>query len=43
MTPGGRIYLSKSTTQGLQLDSMWVGTIQNCKVKPLAGAAFTKK
>ena len=29
--------------QGLQLDSMWVGRIQNCQVRPLFGAAFTKK
>ena len=43
VTPGGRVFLSKINHTGIQLDSMWVGTIQNCKVKPEAGAAFTKK
>ena len=43
VTPGGKVFLSKVNHQGIQLDSMWVGTVQNCKVKPLAGAAFTKK
>ncbi len=43
VTPGGKVFLSKKNHQGIQLDSMWVGAVQNCKVKPLAGAAFTKK
>jgi branched-chain amino acid transport system substrate-binding protein len=43
VTPAGRIFLSPTNHQGLQLDSMWVGTVQNCAVKPLFGAAFTKK
>ncbi len=42
VTPGGKIYVSKSNHTGLQLDSMWVGEIQDCKIKPLAGAAFAK-
>ena len=40
VTPAGKIFLSKTNHTGLQLDSMWVGRIQNCKVKPLFGAAF---
>ena len=43
VTPAGRIFLSRKNHQGLQLDSMWVGRIQNCQVKPLFGPAFTKK
>jgi branched-chain amino acid transport system substrate-binding protein len=43
VTPAGRIFLSARNHQGLQLDSMWVGRIQNCQVRPLFGAAFTKK
>jgi hypothetical protein len=43
VTPAGRIYLSATNHQGLQLNSMWVGTIQNCQVKPLFGPAFKKK
>ena len=43
VTPAGRIYLSPKNHQGLQLDSMWVGRIQNCQVRPLFGPAFTKK
>ena len=43
VTPAGRIFLSPKNHQGLQLDSMWVGRIQNCQVRPLFGAAFTKK
>jgi branched-chain amino acid transport system substrate-binding protein len=42
VTPGGRIRLSKTNHTGLQLDSMWAGKIENCKVKPLFGPAFTK-
>jgi branched-chain amino acid transport system substrate-binding protein len=40
VTPAGKIFLSKTNHTGLQLDSMWVGRIQNCKVRPLFGAAF---
>jgi hypothetical protein len=40
VTPAGKILLSKTNHTGLQLDSMWVGRIQNCKVRPLFGAAF---
>jgi hypothetical protein len=43
VTPAGRIYLSRTNHQGLQLDSMWVGRIQNCQVRPLFGPAFAKK
>jgi hypothetical protein len=43
VTPAGRIYLSQRNHQGLQLDSMWVGRIENCQVRPLFGSAFTKK
>ena len=43
VTPAGRVFLSRTNHQGLQLDSMWVGRIQNCQVRPLFGAAFTKK
>jgi branched-chain amino acid transport system substrate-binding protein len=43
VTPAGKIYLSRTNHQGLQLDSMWVGRIQNCQVRPLFGPAFTKK
>ena len=42
VTPGGKIFLSKVNHTGIQLDSMWVGTIENCQVKPKAGAAFAK-
>ena len=42
VTPVGRSTSRRSTT-GIQLDSMWVGTVQNCKVKPLAGAAFARR
>jgi branched-chain amino acid transport system substrate-binding protein len=43
VTPAGRIYPSRTNHQGLQLDSMWVGRIENCQVRPLFGPAFTKK
>jgi hypothetical protein len=43
VTPAGRIFLSARNHQGLQLDSMWVGRIDNCQVKPLFGRAFAKK
>jgi branched-chain amino acid transport system substrate-binding protein len=43
VTPAGRIYLSRTNHQGLQLGSMWVGRIQNCRVRPLFGPAFAKK
>ena len=43
VTPAGRIFLSPKNHQGLQLDSMWAGRIQNCQVRPLFGPAFTKK
>jgi branched-chain amino acid transport system substrate-binding protein len=43
VTPAGRIYLSRTNHQGLQLDSMWAGRIQNCQVRPLFGPAFKKK
>jgi ABC-type branched-subunit amino acid transport system substrate-binding protein len=43
VTPAGKIYLSRTNHQGLQLDSMWVGRIQDCKTRPLFGKAFTKK
>jgi branched-chain amino acid transport system substrate-binding protein len=42
ITPAGRIFLSKNNHTGLQLDSMWVGRIDNCQVRPLFGAAFGK-
>jgi branched-chain amino acid transport system substrate-binding protein len=42
VTPAGKIFLSQRNHTGLQLDSMWVGRIQDCKVKPLFGAAFGK-
>jgi branched-chain amino acid transport system substrate-binding protein len=40
VTPGGRIRLSKTNHQGVQLPSMWAGKVQNCKAKPLFGTAF---
>ena len=40
VTPGGRIRLSKTNHQGVQLPSMWAGKIQSCKAKPLFGTAF---
>lgn len=43
VTPSGKMFLSPTNHQGLQLDSMWVGKIQNCKIQPLYGPAFTKK
>jgi branched-chain amino acid transport system substrate-binding protein len=43
VTPAGKIFLSPKNHQGLQLDSMWAGRIQNCQVRPLFGPAFTKK
>ncbi len=43
VTPAGKIFLSRTNHQGLQLDSMWVGRVQNCQVRPLFGPAFTKK
>lgn len=43
VTPAGKIFLSPTNHQGLQLDSMWVGRIENCQVRPLFGSAFTKK
>jgi len=42
VTPAGKIFLSRKNHQGLQLDSMWVGRIQNCQIRPLFGPAFTK-
>jgi branched-chain amino acid transport system substrate-binding protein len=42
VTPAGRIFLSRTNHTGLQRDSMWVGRIDNCQVKPLFGAAFGK-
>jgi branched-chain amino acid transport system substrate-binding protein len=43
VTPGGWLRLSRSNHTGLQLESMWAGTISKCKPKPLWGPAFTKK
>jgi branched-chain amino acid transport system substrate-binding protein len=43
VTPGGRLRLSRANHTGLQLESMWAGTISKCKPKPLWGQAFTKK
>jgi branched-chain amino acid transport system substrate-binding protein len=43
VTPGGWLRLSKRNHTGLQLESMWAGTIENCKPKPAWGPAFTKK
>jgi branched-chain amino acid transport system substrate-binding protein len=43
VTPAGKIFLSKINHTGLQMDSMWVGKIQSCKLKPLFGTAFEKK
>jgi branched-chain amino acid transport system substrate-binding protein len=43
VTPGGWLRLSKTNHTGLQLESMWAGTIENCQPKPLWGPAFTKK
>jgi branched-chain amino acid transport system substrate-binding protein len=43
VTPGGYLRLSKRNHTGLQLESMWAGTIADCKPKPLWGQAFTKK
>jgi branched-chain amino acid transport system substrate-binding protein len=40
VTPGGRLKFSKINHTGLQLDSMWAGKIDNCRLKPLFGAAF---
>jgi len=40
VTPGGRLKFSRINHTGLQLDSMWAGKIQGCKLKPLFGAAF---
>jgi len=42
-TPGGWLRLTKRNHTGLQLESMWAGTIENCKPKPAWGPAFTKK
>jgi branched-chain amino acid transport system substrate-binding protein len=43
VTPAGRIFLSPTNHQGLQIGSMWVGEIESCKVKPLFGKAFPTK
>jgi branched-chain amino acid transport system substrate-binding protein len=43
VTPGGWLRLTKRNHTGLQLESMWAGTIENCKPKPAWGPAFTKK
>ncbi len=43
VTPGGWLRLSRSNHTGLQLESMWAGTVSKCKPKPLWGPAFTKK
>jgi hypothetical protein len=43
VTPAGKIFLSPTNHQGLQLDSMWVGRIEKCQVKPLFGPAFAKQ
>jgi branched-chain amino acid transport system substrate-binding protein len=43
VTPGGWLRLSPKNHTGLQLESMWAGTITNCQPKPLWGPAFTKK
>jgi branched-chain amino acid transport system substrate-binding protein len=43
VTPGGWLRLSKTNHTGLQLESMWAGTIERCGPKPLWGPAFTKK
>ena len=43
VTPGGWLRLSKRNHTGLQLESMWAGTITACKPRPLWGPAFTKK
>jgi hypothetical protein len=43
VTPGGWLRLSKRNHTGLQLESLWAGTIDNCKPKPAWGPAFTKK
>ena len=37
VTPGGWLRLTKRNHTGLQLESMWAGTIENCRPKP-AGA-----
>ena len=43
VTPGGWLRLSTKNHTGLQLESMWAGTIANCQPKPLFGPAFTNK
>ncbi len=43
VTPGGWLRLSKRNHTGLQLESMWAGTIDNCKPTPRWGPAFSKK
>jgi branched-chain amino acid transport system substrate-binding protein len=43
VTPGGWLRLSSRNHTGLQLESMWAGTISGCKPKPLWGPAFKKK
>ena len=43
VTPGGWLRLSRKNHTGLQLESMWAGTISGCKPKPLSGPAFKKK
>jgi branched-chain amino acid transport system substrate-binding protein len=43
VTPGGWLRLSPRNHTGLQLESMWAGTIDACKPKPAWGPAFTKK
>jgi uncharacterized membrane-anchored protein len=43
VTPDGWLRLSPRNHTGLQLESMWAGTVTNCKPKPLGGPAFNKK
>jgi branched-chain amino acid transport system substrate-binding protein len=43
VTPGGWLRLSKRNHTGLQLESMWAGTIDNCKPVPRWGPTFSKK
>ncbi len=40
VVPGGRLKFSKINHTGLQLDAMWAGRVDSCKLKPLFGAAF---
>jgi hypothetical protein len=40
VTPGGKLRFSPTNHTGLNLDSMWAGTIRNCQPNPVFGAAF---